>query len=257
MARYPLYVFDLDGTLFRGETVLPGAADAVERLRSEGAKIRYLTNNASQLLSTYEEKLRRMGFTVQPGETYSSASGTAAYLREAGVRSVVAIGEPGMVATLREVADVVNADAAGMVAPGPFEADAAVVGLCRQFTYDLMNGAMQAIRGGARFIATNEDLTYPLEGGRLIPGAGSLVAAVRACSGTQPFVVGKPNPFLAHLIARDAGVPVAEMLMVGDRLDTDIACGQAAGAPVHLVLTGVTAEPVEGVPWSEDVTGVR
>jgi 4-nitrophenyl phosphatase len=243
---FSAYILDLDGTLFRGNEALPGAVETVAELRRRGAGIRYLTNNSSLTRSQYAAKLTGMGFEAPEEEVYSSGLGTAAYLRERGHRRAFVVGEPGLHETLR---------AAGIetVEEG---ADFAVVGICRSFSYDLLNGAMQAILGGAEFVATNPDPTYPLEGGRLIPGAGSIVAAVRACSGREPFVVGKPNPFLVELILKEAGLRPEEALVVGDRVDTDLESGRRAGCPTHLVLTGVTKEPPEGVSWSQDLRGL-
>jgi HAD superfamily hydrolase (TIGR01450 family) len=119
-----------------------------------------------------------------------------------------------------------------------------------------MSTAMQRIRGGQRFVATNSDSTYPMEGGRLIPGAGSIVAAIRTCSEQEPFVVGKPNPYMVTMALEGAGVRPSEALVVGDRLDTDIASGIAAGCPTHLVLTGVAHSAPEGQSFSPDLKGL-
>ena len=119
-----------------------------------------------------------------------------------------------------------------------------------------MNAAMQRIRAGQTFVATNPDTTYPMEGGRLIPGAGSIVAAIRTCSGTEPYIVGKPNPYLVQLILADSNSNASEALVVGDRVDTDLLSGEMAGCPTHLVLTGVTSQPPDGQSYSEDLRGL-
>jgi 4-nitrophenyl phosphatase len=107
-----------------------------------------------------------------------------------------------------------------------------------------------------RFVATNRDATFPIEGGQLVPGAGAIVAALATCAGREPELVGKPDPFLIDWILRDAGVAPGDALVIGDRVETDIEAGQRAGCPVHLVLTGVTTTPPPGVAWSPDVVGV-
>jgi 4-nitrophenyl phosphatase len=281
--RYPLYIFDLDGTLWRGWEAIPGAMETVAQLRAEGSQIRYLTNNSSTERKDYVHKLRGLGFEASLEEVYSSATGSASKLVELGMRTVHVLGEPGLVNTLREAGlFVTNADEQGAIQPdlsldnanaetlnrppvgeAPSEPrsretgpDALLVGICRRLTYPLLNAAMQAGLKGARFFATNADMTFPMEGGALMPGAGSIVAAVEACIGRSPEVLGKPHPYLVELILREAGVRPSDALCVGDRLDTDILSGQAAGCDTLLVLTGVEKEALEGQAWAEDVRGL-
>jgi 4-nitrophenyl phosphatase len=248
MRLYREYIFDLDGTLYRGDEAIPYAADVLQKLRKRGAQIRYLTNNSSQTRDFYRSKLNRLGFEAEPSEVYSSATGTATYLKEQGCGSVFIVGMPGLEETLRSAGlNVVKEDV---------QAEAVAVGICLTFTYSWLNSAMQQIRGGAKFIATNTDKTFPLEGGRLTPGAGSIVAAVQACSGVDPFVVGKPNPFLVRLALEESSVDPKEALAVGDRLDTDIESGREAGCDTHLVLTGVETKPPVGQSSSPDLRGL-
>ena len=231
--HYRGYLFDLDGTLFRGNEPIPGAVEKVRELHDRGAVVRYVTNNSTQTREHFVAKLQGMGFPCAPSEVVSSGIGTGRYLVEEKLATAYVVGEPGLVATLEEFGVTVSD------APNP---EAVVVGLCRTFTYDLMREAMTRIRAGARFVATNPDATYPMEGGKLIPGAGSIVAAVRACSQVEPFVIGKPKPFLIELALHDAGLSPRETLVVGDRLDTDIESGIAAQCDTFLVLTGVETE---------------
>lgn len=290
MRRYPLYIFDLDGTLWRGWEAIPGAVETVNLLRAEGSQIRYLTNNSSTERKDYVHKLRGLGFEASVEEVYSSATGSASRLVELGMRTVHVLGEPGLVNTLREAGlVVVNADEQGAIQPnlvtglGPVTPppprgegregahatslgevayrskegpDALLVGICRRLTYPLLNAAMQAGLKGARFFATNADKTFPMESGTLMPGAGSMVAAVEACIGRPPEVLGKPHPYLVELILREAGVRPSDALCVGDRLDTDILSGQAAGCDTFLVLTGVEKEAPKGQMWADDVRGL-
>jgi 4-nitrophenyl phosphatase len=257
MNRYPLYIFDLDGTLYRGDQVIPFAVETVLALQEEGCQIRYLTNNSGQTREFFLEKLRRMGFPAQLGEIESTAHGSAHYLHSQGIQSIFVVGEPGLVHTLRsEGLNVVNAGEDGIVSADGDLSDAVLVGICRQFSYDLMRSAMARIRSGQLFVATNTDSTFPLEGGLLIPGAGSVVAGIRTCSEQEPFVVGKPNPFLISLILQEAGIAPADALVVGDRLDTDLLSGERAGCPTHLVLTGVTETPPPNQSHSPDLRGL-
>jgi phosphoglycolate/pyridoxal phosphate phosphatase family enzyme len=236
MRRYPLYIFDLDGTLFRGNEAIEGAPEALARLRVAGSKIRYLTNNSGQTRVDYLEKLGRLGFEAHPEEIYSSAIGVAHTLAEHGHKTAFVVGEPGFHETLRDAGIEVVEE----------HAEAVAVGMCRTFSYELLNRALQNCIQGAKLYASNTDATYPLEGGRVSPGAGSIVAAVATASGQEPFVVGKPNPYLVNLILRDADCPPQDALAVGDRFETDILAGKNAGTPTLLVMTGVTTEPIEG-----------
>ena len=242
MRDYRLYIFDLDGTLYRGDAPIPEAVACVGRLRAAGKSVRFLTNNSSQSVEAVAAKLNRLGYAANPSEVETSATGTAAYLKSEGIQSVQCVGEPGLMETLRR---------AGLQAQGPDEdwadpGEAVVVGICRQFTYAHLAKAMSAIRAGARFISTNADATYPVEGDGLIPGAGSIVAAVRTASETEPYVVGKPSPFLTRMVLERAGVAPSDTLVIGDRMDTDIASGKAAGCDTLLVLTGVTRAAPQG-----------
>jgi 4-nitrophenyl phosphatase len=257
MVRYPLYIFDLDGTLYRGSEPIPFAAETVRKLKEQGSQIRYLTNNSGQTREFFLSKLVQMGFPAIIDEIYTSAIGSASYLKSQNLKSVFTIGEPGLVKTLRdEGLGVVNAGDDLLTGPEGPESDCVLVGICRHFNYDLMNSAMQRIRSGQTFVATNPDPTYPMERGRLIPGAGSVVAGIRTCCETEPYVVGKPNPYLITLILGECGGLGAETLVVGDRVDTDLTSGQMAGCSTHLVLTGVTAVPPSGQAYSADLTGL-
>lgn len=294
MANLRCVLFDLDGTLYRGDEALPEAVEVVRELRDRGVLVRYLTNNSTQLRSDFEHKLRRMGFPVEAGEVYNSAYATALYLRDRGLQHVFVLGEPGLIQTLQQAGLTVVNNQEGAPSPlfepygfygsaqnyartedgyrvvlggssphadrwtPPVEpADAVVVGLCREYlTFDLISAAMAQIRAGAQFVATNPDTTFPLEEGRLIPGAGTIVAAVAACSEREPFVVGKPNPYMIEMILREADVPAEEALLVGDRLDTDIESANRAGVSSYLVLTGIATELPKGQTGGPTLRGV-
>ena len=254
MKQFGMYIFDLDGTLYRGSEALPHAVAVTEQLRSAGAQIRYLTNNSTNTIPFYRDKLTGLGFTVHDGEVYSSALGTALYLASAAKKTAFVVGMPGLVSAIWDVGiTVVNRDATGHVTPAGQPADVVVAGLCLDFSYALMAAAMDQIRNGAEFVATNTDPTFPLEGSKLAPGAGSIVAGIKTCSGAEPIVIGKPNPYLIQLILEYANCHPTDALVVGDRLDTDIAAGAAAGCPTHLVLTGVASSAPAGQSVSPDL----
>jgi len=238
-----VFVFDLDGVLFRGETAVDGAAECLARLRERIPPVRlfFLTNNSSQPRRVYAEKLTRLGMPCTEDEIVTSASATAAYLidmRNAAGKTVLAVGGPG-------IADELGR--AGLIVRRPEEVpaevegiDYVVVGMDRNFQYHTLHAAQQAILRGAVFVATNRDGQYPIEGGKVIPGGGAMVAAIEACTDTIPIVIGKPEPLGLQTILRATGAEPEEAVMIGDRLDTDVLCGNRLAVPTVLVLTGVT-----------------
>jgi 4-nitrophenyl phosphatase len=258
MKQYKLAIFDLDGTLYRGAEAIPYAVDVVKKLRNKGVGIVYLTNNSSQTQQFYLDKLTKMEFPTELDEVYSSALGSATHLVQTGRKSVFVVGMPGLIETLeKDGIHVVNKAPNGHAANEGEQAQAVVAGICLEFTYGLMAGAMNQIRSGAEFVATNTDATFPTEGGKLTPGAGSIVAAIQTCSGAKPFVVGKPNRYLIDQILADKKVDAGEALVIGDRMDTDIDAGKNAGCDTYLVLTGVEKAAPAGQRFGEDLRGLE
>lgn len=252
-----LVVFDLDGVLFRGETVIDAAPRCIAWLRENGVAVRFLTNNSSQPRETYVAKLTRMGMPCSVDDVVTSASATAQFLAsrcDAVGRQVFAVGGPGIHAelgavgiTVRSVSDPATVDA---------QCEFVVAGLDREFSYQTLLRAQQCILRGARFIATNRDTQYPTENG-VIPGGGSIVAAIAAAAETEPETVGKPEPLGMQLLLESAGFHARDAVMVGDRPDTDILCARRCGVGSVLVLTGVTsAEDAAGVPEEQRPTHV-
>ncbi|HWP30660.1 MAG TPA: HAD-IIA family hydrolase [Fimbriimonadales bacterium] len=233
MKEYSLYLFDLDGVLYRGKEVIPGAVETLANLRKKGKTLRFLTNNSSYSREDCAEKLRKFGFDVDAREIYSSAYGTAKFLSG---QSAWIIGEPGMKKELLQggVEIVENRNE---------KADWVVVGICWTFHYDQLDEAQARIREGSRFLATNLDATYPDEGGRIRPGAGAIVAAVATAAGKKPdVVIGKPETMLIEMILEETGEAREKILLIGDRLDTDVVCAKRVGIDSALVLTGVTSQ---------------
>lgn len=234
-----LYVFDMDGVLWAMEDPIPHGAETVKRLRLRGDRVYFLTNNSTRSREDYVAKLGRFGIRAEVSQVMTSAHATALVLRSEGAagRHAYVVGERGLIAEL---------EGAGLRVVPYREGDRVdyvVVGWDRSFTYQKLAEAHGAIvRGGAQFIATNRDATYPDSGGRTLPGGGSLVAAVATAAGVAPRTIGKPEPHALDLILREAGVPPEQCIVVGDRLDTDIALGKRAGARTVLVLTGVSTE---------------
>ena len=231
---------DLDGVIWSGTEPIAGSAEAVADLRGAGHDVVFVTNNSFSTIAQQESKLGSFGIDAS-GSVITSAQ-AAASLVEPGERALV-LGGPGVIEALtaREVDLVAPAEvAAGAQAVEAERIDAVVVGLDWELDYHRLAAAVQAILAGGRFIATNTDATYPSERG-LLPGAGAIVAAVAAATGTAPIVAGKPEQPCADLVrARYGTVGV----MVGDRPETDGAFAVALGYDFGLVLSGVTTDPV-------------
>jgi 4-nitrophenyl phosphatase len=235
-------ILDMDGVLYRGEQALPGAVELFPALRAAGLSFILLTNNATLTAEEFSQKLARMGISVQPESILTSSGATASYMAREYPQGgrVYVLGSDSLQATVTTPVGF---------RPDDQQPDFVVVGLDFSLTYRSLQKACSAIRKGARFIATNPDLTLPVEGGDLWPGAGTIVAAVQACSGVAPVVIGKPNTYMAEIALERLGLAPNDALCVGDRLDTDIACGARAGIPTALLLTGVSKP--EDIPAAE------
>ena len=234
------FVFDLDGVLYRDDKVIKGAPQTVCALRAKGHKVAFATNNATLSRKDYLKKLNRLGFKCNLQEVMASAYAAGQYLREkrpAGKTAFV-IGEKGLVQELKTAGLKVVTVRNGKL---PKKTNYVVVGLDRQFTYTALKAARKFIEAGAKFIATNKDYTYPSKHG-IYPGGGSLVAAVEAASGVKAFLIGKPMPFMLDKLLKETGMSAKDTIVVGDRHDTDIVFGKAAGAKTIMVLTGVTSK---------------
>lgn len=227
-------IVDMDGVLWRGDQPLPGLERFFQTVRRLGVRFVLATNNASKSGDEYVAKLKRFGVQVTLDEILTSPQATAAYLAQHAPQArVFVIGEPGLAAELRARGlDVVN--------DAPARATHVVVGWDRTLTYDKLAEACLLIRRGATFIGTNPDVTYPSERG-IVPGNGATLAALRASTGVEPIIIGKPQPeMMLQAMARMGGTP-ENTAVVGDRLDTDILGGHNAGLTTILVLTGVTS----------------
>jgi 4-nitrophenyl phosphatase len=237
-------ILDLDGVIYRGHTPLPGASDVTKWLAAHDYQVYYFTNNSTKTRESYVELLAGYGVATDVDHIVTSASLTARYFADNGLlpATVLVVGEEGLPQELRSVGVRV------VRRRGKRPIGYVVVGMDRKFTYRKLHEAQQAIRSGAKFIATNRDATYPVEG-NVIPGGGSIVAAVATAAETEPLVIGKPSPEAGRLICHQAGVRPEEALMVGDRLETDIEMGRRAGLLTCLVLTGIsTAEEAQALP---------
>jgi 4-nitrophenyl phosphatase len=229
-------LIDLDGVVFTGREPIPGSGDFLAEARRRGVKFLLVTNNSTTSPELVAERLRGMRIEVTPPEILTSAQAAAAYVRARAGRGarVRIVGEAGLQQAVEEVGMVV-------VTNGMGRADWVIAGLDREFTYEKLTGATRAIMAGAQFVATNADALLPIEGGQVVPGAGTIVAAIQTATSMPPIVVGKPEPGLfEHGLRRLGGLRPDQVAMIGDRLDTDVVGGRRAGLHTILVLSGVT-----------------
>ena len=234
------YVFDLDGTLYLGERLLPGAAETVATLRAHGARIAFLTNKPIETPATYAAKLTTLGIPAEPREVVASTDALLRYLAACATGArLLAITEPLLVRLLRDAGFEVLDPAEG--ATGTESIDVVVVSWDRTFDYAKLHAAFRAVRAGARIVATNPDPFCPDPDGDL-PDCAAMLAAIEASSGGRAeAIVGKPSPHMAATLLDRLALPADDTLLVGDRLLTDVRMAREAGMASALVLTGATA----------------
>jgi glycerol 3-phosphatase-2 len=231
LSRHDVLLADLDGTLYQGPVAVPGAVEAVHGAAERGVRTVYVTNNASRRPSAVAEHLAELGFAASTEDVVASSQAAAAMLADQlppGAR-VLVVGAEALAeeVTGRGLRVVTTAD----------EADAVVQGHSPDTGWPQLAEATVAVRAGALWVACNLDPTLPTERGPL-PGNGAMVGVVRVSTGQEPQVAGKPGPALLQEAARRTGAQ--RPLMVGDRLDTDVEGGRAAGMATLLVLTGIS-----------------
>jgi HAD superfamily hydrolase (TIGR01450 family) len=230
---------DLDGVIWLAHQPIPGSVEAVSALQAAGIEVLFVTNNSTSPPTAVEEVLASIGIYA-PGAVLGSAEAAASMLTPG--EQVLVCGERGIFEAVERVGAI------GLRTNDPScveRCDTVVVGLDRQFTYQTLERVSAAIRRGARFIATNDDATYPTTQG-VIPGAGSLVAAVIAASGVRPQLAGKPHQPMADLVFRRTASLPDQILMVGDRLSTDGLFARTLGCAFAWVRSGVPSDMNDG-----------
>ncbi|MFD5831232.1 HAD-IIA family hydrolase [Lentzea sp. NPDC060358] len=246
--RYDALLIDLDGTVYRGAEVVPGAVEAVARARAHGVGIRFVTNNASRSPQAVAEHLLELGFDTSVEEVSTSSQAGAAMLAERLPQhsTVLVLGTKALEAEVLKRGLTPTDTAEGAVA--------VLQGLSMDLGWRELAEAAVAIRSGALWVACNVDVTLPTERG-LLPGNGSLVAALKAATDQEPLVAGKPATPLLQQAAKDLGAH--RPLVIGDRLDTDVLGAVNAGMDSLLVLTGVsTEEDAQALPAAQRPTYV-
>lgn len=233
---YEGYVFDLDGTIYLGDQLLPGAKRLIEALRGSGKRVVFLSNNPTKDPEMYADKLTKLGIPTPPAEIVNTVvTMTQWLLRNHPDATVFPISEEPLIRSLRDVGIRISED--------PAEIDVVIASYDREFDYRKLQIAFDAIwyHGRARLVTTNPDRYCPLPGGRGEPDAAAIVGAIEGCTGAKCEVnVGKPDPIMLETIMAMLDLDAAECVMTGDRLYTEIRMARDAGMPSAVVLTGET-----------------
>jgi 4-nitrophenyl phosphatase len=228
-------IIDMDGVLWKGDTPIGNLPTIFSQIENCGVKVAFATNNGTRTPSQYVDRLHKFGVNIETWQVVTSALGVTHLLKKAipPGSPVFAIGEQGVMSALIENGyEPLPLEKAGL-------AQAVIMGLDRNINFEKMREATLLVRSGLPFYATNDDKTFPTPQGE-IPGAGAWLSVVVVASGRKPIVAGKPSTYLLDLAMERLGTGARETLIVGDRLETDIAAGQAAHCPTALVLSGVS-----------------
>lgn len=230
---YNAYIFDLDGTVYLGDALLPGAGEAIRELRARGKRTVFLSNNPTHTRAEYADKLTRLGLPTRTDDIINSSFVLVNFLeREMPRARLFVCGEDALCGELR---------AAGFTLTGNAqETDAVIASFDRTFEYRKLQIAFDAIRAGARFFATNGDRYCPVPGGGE-PDAAAIIAAIEACTNTRvEAIVGKPSRHMSDAILNLLQLDASQCIIIGDRLETDVLMGMNAGMANALTLTGAT-----------------
>lgn len=225
------FLIDMDGVIYRGSQVIPGAVEFVNHLRTNDIPFRFLTNNSQRTRRDVATKVQRMGFDVTDEHIFTCAMATARFLasQKPGGTCYV-IGEGGLLQAL-------HTNGYAIVDHDP---DYVVVGEGRTFTFEMMEAAVNMILNGAKLIATNLDPNCPTPKGTR-PGCGAIVAMLESATGVKAFSVGKPSPIMMRAARVELGLRTNAVTMIGDTMETDILGGVQMGYHTVLVLTGGTS----------------
>lgn len=240
-------ILDMDGVVWRGDAPIGDLPAVFQRIRDLGLKFVFATNNSTKTSEQYVEKLKGLGVNVEPWQVATSSQAAARAVAQSfpqGTRALV-IGEDGLRIPLQEEGfEIVS------VQDAP-EAQVVVMGMDRGVSFEKLSEAALLVRKGVRFYATNMDKTFPTPRGQ-IPGAGAWVSVITTATNVEPIVAGKPFPFLMDLSLERLGTSKEQTLVVGDRLETDIAAGQGVGCPTALVLSGVSTRQ-QAEAWKPEI----
>jgi 4-nitrophenyl phosphatase len=230
-------ILDMDGVIWKSDTPIGDLAATFRRIRERGLKFVFATNNSTRTSEQYVARLKEFGVEVDPWQVVTSSHGAAHAVAQKFPRGtkIFMIGEDGIQMALEERGfEIVSVEEAA-------QAEVVVMGIDRGITFQKACEATLLIRRGIPFYATNPDKTFPTPRGE-IPGAGAWISVITTATDVEPIVAGKPFPFLMDISLERLGTTKAETLVVGDRLETDVAAGQAVGCPTALVLSGVSTK---------------
>jgi HAD superfamily hydrolase (TIGR01457 family) len=228
-------ILDMDGVVWRSDTPIGDLPSIFKRIEERGLKFCFATNNGTKTPEQYVDILTQFGIRAHPSQVVTSALGAADMLARKFLPGTKAfmIGEDGVRAALEEKGfEILSVERAP-------DAQFFVIGIDRQITFDKMREATLLVRRGVPFYATNSDKTFPTPRGE-IPGAGAWISVITTATDVEPIYAGKPFPFMMELSLERLGTNRDETLVVGDRLETDMAAGQSVGCPCALVLSGVS-----------------
>ena len=240
MRVYKNYLMDMDGVLVRGRTAIPGAGDFIARLNAQNIPYLVLTNNPIYTPRDLAHRLTTAGLSVPEDRIFTSALATARFLQaQLPNGSAYVIGESGLTDAIHRIGYVIT----------DHEPDYVVLGETHGYNYTNITKAVRLVSAGARFVATNPDVSGPSEEG-LVPACGAMAALIEKATGVAPFFVGKPNPLMMRSALNYLGVHSEDTVMIGDRMDTDVVSGVNSGVETILVLTGVTRQDeIERFPY--------
>lgn len=231
-----LFLLDMDGTLYLGDEVFDGAIDFINTIKATGREYIYLTNNSSRAGVDYVERLRKLGFPCEMENVFTSGMATAMYLNNKFPGAAVyPVGTP---AFLNEL------ESYGVRLEDSEDVKVVCVGFDTTLTYEKLDKAVHYLRRGAAFVAANPDWVCPMPEDEVLPDCGSICALLTASSGVEPFYIGKPNRAMVDEVSAMTGIDNSRICAVGDRLYTDIAVAQNAGAVSVLVMSGETDETI-------------
>lgn len=224
-------ICDMDGVIYHGNKLLNGAEQFVEWIKRENKSYLFLTNSSERSPRELKQKLSRLGIPAEEENFHTSALATAGFLQDqCPGGSAYVIGEPGLI----------NALYAAGFSMNDINPDYVVVGETRSFGFEKIERAVNLVRGGAKLIGTNPDMTGPVEGG-IIPATGALIAPIELAAGKDAYFVGKPNPLMMRQALKRLGCRREDTIIIGDRMETDIIAGVETEIDTILVLSGVTA----------------
>ncbi len=227
------FISDMDGVIYHGNELLPGAAEFVQWLEETGKEYLFLTNSSERSPKELQQKLARLGLHVDETHFYTSALATATYLAsQTPGGSAYVIGEPGLLNALYEAGITMN----------DVDPDYVVVGETKNYNYSVICKAVELVRNGAKLIGTNPDTTGPVDGGLIVPATRALVAPIEMATGVSAYFLGKPNPLMMRCGLSLMNCSEKDIAIIGDRMDTDILAGIETEIDTVLVLSGVTAK---------------